>query len=143
MTIFGAILFASVILTSCGGEKKESTDSKVESTEESNSVKTNPEPTVPSPEISDKSPESPDETDSSSMDCDQFITDYEKFVDSYIAIIKKMKANPSDPSILTEYTEMASESATMQDNAKNCKDPKYVSKLAKLTSKMTSAASGM
>ena len=140
MTIFGAILFASVILTSCGGEKKESTDSKVESTEESNSMKTNPEPPVPSTESSD---ESTDETVSSSSDCDQFITDYEKFVDSYIAIIKKMKANPSDPSILTEYTEMASESATMQDNAKNCKDPKYVSKLAKLTSKMTSAASGM
>jgi hypothetical protein len=33
--IFGAIVFISTIITSCGGDKKESNDSKVESTEES------------------------------------------------------------------------------------------------------------
>jgi hypothetical protein len=38
---------------------------------------------------------------------------------------------------------MVSKASTMQDDAENCTDAKYASKLAKLASKMASAASGM
>ena len=79
----------------------------------------------------------------SNNDCDQFIKDYEEFVDSYIVIIKKMKANPTDMTILSEYTEMAKNAATMQTNAGNCADSKYTDKLTKLGTKMAKAAAGM
>jgi hypothetical protein len=74
-----------------------------------------------------------------SGDCDQFIKDYEEFVNSYIAVIKKMKANPSDMSIMTEYTEMASNAATMQSDAADCTDAKYLTKLSQLAAKMAKA----
>ncbi len=75
-----------------------------------------------------------------SGDCDQFIEDYEEFVDDYIAIIKKMKADPSDMSILAEYTEMASNAATMQSDAADCTDAKYITKLSQLATKLAKAA---
>ena len=76
---------------------------------------------------------------SSSVDCDKFITDYEAFVRSYIKILKKYKANPSDASILTEYTEAAQKASEMQTNANNCTDPKYASRLLRLSTKLAEA----
>ena len=70
------------------------------------------------------------------VDCDQFIKDYESFINSYIKLFKKYKANPTDPSILTEYTEAAQKAAEMQTNASNCTDPKYATKLLKLSNKL-------
>ncbi|PCH66516.1 MAG: hypothetical protein COC01_07810 [Bacteroidetes bacterium] len=97
MTIFGAIIFTSLILTSCG-----STDP-----------------------------------------CDKFIKDYEEFVYSYIDIIKKMKANPSDMTIMSEYTEMLTKAAKMQTESADCTDPKYADKLLKLSTKIAKAAAAM
>jgi len=84
--------------------------------------------------------ENTESSSSSSVDCEQFITDYEDFVDSYIAVLKKYKANPTDESILTEYTEMASEAVTMQTDASSCTDPQYAAKLMKLNNKIAKAA---
>ena len=92
-------------------------------------------------ESSDNS--SDESASSSSTDCDQFIADYEEFTSSYIAILKKYNANPTDMSILTEYTEMASKAATMQTGASDCTDAKYIAKLMKLNAKIASAISGM
>ena len=75
----------------------------------------------------------------SSQDCDKFIKDYEAFVNSYIKLLKKYKANPTDASILTEYTEAAQEAIEMQTNATDCNDAKYVSKLLELANKMAQA----
>jgi hypothetical protein len=77
---------------------------------------------------------------SSSVDCDQFIKDYSDFVDSYIKLLKKYKANPTDASILTEYTEAAQKAADMQTNASSCTDPKYATKLMELANKIAKAA---
>ena len=135
MTIFGAILFASFILTSCGSssskEPAETTEEPAETTEEP--AATTEEPVATTEENSTES----------SGDCDQFIKDYEEYVNSYIDIIKKMKANPSDMTIMSEYTEMAAKAATMQTNAGNCADSKYTDKLTKLGTKMAKAAAGM
>lgn len=111
----------------------------------SSTIKEKEEPTVSSTESSDNSSASSDESTSasSSSDCDQFITDYEEFVSSYIAILKKYKANPTDMSILTEYSEMASKAATMQTDASNCTDAKYAAKLMKLNTKIANAVAGM
>ena len=135
MTIFGAILFASFILTSCGSssskEPAETTEEPAETTEEP--AATTEEPVATTEENSTES----------SGDCDQFIKDYEEYVNSYIDIIKKMKANPSDMTIMSEYTEMAAKAATMQTNAGDCTDAKYTAKLANLATKMANAAAGM
>ena len=140
MTIFGAILFASAILSSCGGSDKntiDDLDDAIENYSDSNIDDTYNESSE-SEDISNDEIES-----SSSSDCDQFIKDYEEFVNSYIVIIKKMKANPSDMSIMSEYTEMASNASTMQSDAADCNDIKYAAKLSQLATKMANAAAGM
>jgi len=77
---------------------------------------------------------------SSSVDCDKFIKDYESFVNNYITILKKYKKNPSDASILSEYTEMMQKAVEMQSNASNCSDAKYATKLMELANKMATVA---
>jgi len=76
----------------------------------------------------------------SSTDCDQFIKEYTAFVDSYIMLMKKYKANPTDPSILIEYSDAAQNAVDMQSNASNCTDPKYASKLMELANKIAKSA---
>lgn len=118
---------------------------KVKKFSVSSTIKEKEAGTVSASESSDNSYVSSDESvsASSSTDCDQFITDYEEFIRSYIAILKKYKANPTDASILTEYTEMASKAASMQTDASNCTDAKYAAKLTKLNTKIANAAAGM
>lgn len=145
MTIFGVIIFATTILTSCGGNDKK-TSEDVEDVEDVienySNYESNDENT--SNQSIESGDNSNDEIESStSKDCDQFIKDYEEFVNGYIVIIKKMKANPTDMSIMTEYAEMASNAATMQSDAADCTDAKYVTKLSQLATKMAYAAAGM
>lgn len=47
---------------------------------------------------------SDEETDSAEWK--EFLKDYEKWVDEYIVVVKKYKDNPTDFSILSDYTEM-------------------------------------
>ena len=76
----------------------------------------------------------------SSVDCDKFIKEYSAFVGSYIRLLKKYKANPTDASILREYTEAAQKAAEMQTDASSCTDPEYTTKLMELNSKLAKAA---
>jgi hypothetical protein len=89
---------------------------------------------------SSSSSEVTESSSSSSVDCDQFIKDYSDFVDSYVKLLKKYKANPTDASILSEYTEAAQKAAEMQTDASSCTDPKYASKLMELANKIAKAA---
>lgn len=76
---------------------------------------------------------------SSDVDCDKFIKDYSAFVDSYIKLLKKYKANPTDASILSEYTDAVEKATEMETNAGECDDPKYASKLMELSNKIAKA----
>jgi hypothetical protein len=141
--ILTGVLFASFILTSCG-EKSEaaevpSNESAAGTSESAGgaSTTTDTPDEVPATEVPEGA-----ET-SSDFDCDQFITEYESFVTDYIAIIKKQKANPSDMSVMTDYTKMMNDASSMSSKASKCTDPKYVSKLAALAQKINKAASGM
>ena len=90
--------------------------------------------------------ETPEETTSTdvksegAIDCDKFIKDYEVFVDSYIKILKKYKNNPTDASVMTEYTDIIQKATAMQTNAATCTDAKYTTKLMELATKMSKAA---
>lgn len=74
-------------------------------------------------------------------DCEQFYYDYEAFTDEYIDFIKKYKANPTDPDIISEYTDMAIKAAEMQDDMAICTDPSYAPKFMKLSAKIANAIS--
>lgn len=74
-------------------------------------------------------------------DCEQFCIDYEAFADEYVALLKKYKANPSDASIITEYSEMTSKAAEMQESSKVCAaDAKTAARINKAVSKIARAA---
>lgn len=59
----------------------------------------------------------PDNTASLNEEWRQFLKDYEKWVDDYIAIVKKYKDNPTDMSILSDYTEMVADLAEWSSRA--------------------------
>lgn len=67
----------------------------------------------------DNTTSSETEKDSSGDDAEwkQFLKDYEAWVDDYITIVKKYKDNPTDMSILSDYTEMVSEMADWTERA--------------------------
>jgi hypothetical protein len=108
----------------------------------SSTMKEQEKPSVSSTESSDNSTASDDNT-TSSTDCDQFLIDYEAFADSYIKLLKKYKKDPSDASILTEYTEAAQKAIEMQNNVANCTDVKYATKLTKIATKIANAAADL
>lgn len=65
----------------------------------------------------DKTKESTEVLDN--IDWRQFLTDYEVWVDDYIALINKYKENPTDVSLLSDYTEMLGEMAEWAEDAEN------------------------
>ncbi len=77
----------------------------------------------------------------------KFIKDYETWVDEYIELTKKMKNNPTDTSILTEYTDMASKalewterSEEIQKSITNQQEAiEYANELLRIADKMLEA----
>ena len=76
-------------------------------------------------------------------DCDTWLKNYEKFVDKYIVVLKKYKANPSDASIMTEYSELAAEAAIWAGKTPDCSDAKYVQKMTEIAAKLSKAMTSM
>lgn len=111
--VFGLIVSASLILTSCGGSSSESETSENQEVAE----------------------------DESNGDCDQFLEDYEDFADSYIDVLEKMQEDPTDASALSEYTSSMSKLSEIQASAQDCSgDPEFASKMAEITMKISNAA---
>lgn len=87
---------------------------------------------------------SDDESSSSSDDCDEFLNEYEQFMKEYIVIIKKMKSNPTDMSIMSDYSDMMSEAEEWADKTSDCEgDAKFAAKFAAIQMKIANAASGL
>lgn len=88
------------------------------------------------------------ENSSNEAEWKQFLKDYEDWVDNYIEITKKYEANPSDLSILTDYTEMVSELAEWSEKADEIelelKDSdaalEYSNELMRIANKLAEAA---
>ena len=81
---------------------------------------------------------------STSNNYDEFLKGDEKFMDKYIAIIKKMKNNPNDMSVMTDYTSMMTEATEWAEKTADCAaDAKFASKFAAIQMKIANAASGM
>lgn len=77
-------------------------------------------------------------------DCDTFLKNYDKFVDKYISVLKKYKENPTDMTIITEYSELAAEAAKWSgETPPECSEPEHVKKLAEIAAKLAKAAATM
>ena len=76
--------------------------------------------------------------------CDKFLKDYEKFMKDYIAILRKYKANPSDMSIMSDYTKMVSEASKWANYDKDCtNNPEFIGKFTEIQMKIANAAAGL
>lgn len=72
--------------------------------------------------------------------CAAFIEEYETFIDEYINIFKKVKDNPGDMSIVSDYEALMKKADSMQDKAssmqRKCSDEKLLKKLEELNKKI-------
>ncbi len=84
-------------LVACNGNDKLDSSSEV--------IETNSE-SFESEENVDINQTNSEEESGDSAEWKEFLKDYEKWVDDYIAIVKRQKENPTDITILTEYTKM-------------------------------------
>jgi hypothetical protein len=91
------------------------------------------------------SPESESITGSSSSNnCDEFLEQYKKFVNDYIYILKKYKNDPTDVTVLSEYTTMASEVSEWNAKISDCTaDENFANKFSEIQMKIANAASGL
>ena len=72
--------------------------------------------------------------------CDKFLIDYEDFMKDYIAVLKKYKTNPTDPSILSDYTKMVQQAAEWEYDENCANDPKFIGKYTEIQMKIANAA---
>ena len=76
------------------------------------------------------------------------IKEYEEWVDKYIAVVKKYNANPTDLSILSEYTSLVTELADWTERADDVSDSiediedaaEYSAELMRIAAKLADAA---
>lgn len=87
--------------------------------------------------------------DANAPQWEQFLSDYEAWVDKYVELTKKVSDNPSDLSILSDYTEMAEEALEWQtkadelsaelEDASPAELAEYSAALAKIATKLANA----
>lgn len=78
----------------------------------------------------------------------QFIKEYEAWVDNYIAIVQKYQKNPTDASIMSDYTKMIAEAKDWTERAEKIKDElkdanamaDFSAELLRISSKIANAA---
>lgn len=77
---------------------------------------------------------------SSGGNCDEFLEGYEEFMDDYIVVLKKYKDNPTDTSILSDYTSLMTEAQSWATKTKDCAtDPAYAAKFVAIQMKIANA----
>lgn len=146
--LFPILLAFCCTLTNCGTKDEAATDTTT--------TLANPEPetndtteTAGTPAAATETPTETKELETAATstnpaggDCDKFLTDYEEFVDSYAAVAAKYAKNPSDLTIMKEYSEMATKSQEMQGNKPDaCEaDAAFMKRYTRIAAKMTKAA---
>ena len=92
--------------------------------------------------------ESSDDTSAlEDADWKDFLKEYEEWVDKYIAVVKKYKANPTDLSILSEYSSLMGELTDWTERADDISDSivdvedaaEYSAELVRIAAKLADA----
>jgi len=132
--------FFSFGMISCGGGSEEATSDET-TTEETTDEGTSDEAT----ESEATEEEASSDESTSGTDCNKWLDDYEAYMDDYVALVKKYQANPTDMTIMQEYTSMAQKAQSMASSTpEDCAgDAAFAARLAKISAKMSAAAAGM
>lgn len=102
LVLIGTI--SALVLSSCSGSNEnDSTDDSSNDSTEMNTM--DEEDAEPDTEEVDNS-----EMDVVSGEWDEVLDDYEDYVDTYVVILKKLNADPTDMSVMTEYQELMEKS---------------------------------
>lgn len=132
-----AVLTLVLSLAACGNETKDGAKNNTDTA---------------SVETSKDTEKSVDSAEEESLDTEwkQFLQDYEEWVDKYIEITKEYKDNPSDLSVLSDYTDMmteltewASKTEKMEkelENASSAELAEYSAELARIAAKLAKVA---
>lgn len=77
-------------------------------------------------------------------DCEEFLKGYEKFMISYIDIIKKMKDNPADQSVISSYATLVNEATIWAQKSTKCaSDARFTARFTEIQMKIANAATGL
>ncbi len=115
-------------LTACGNnsdvpeEKVDATEDVLsvesdENAQEETQVNAESENEVEDSSAQESKPAEESKVTNSNTEWRQFLKDYEKWVDNYIAFMKRYNANPSDLSLLSEYSKMLTDMAEWTEKA--------------------------
>jgi hypothetical protein len=78
----------------------------------------------------------------SSDDCELFLKGYEEFMLKYVDLIKRYKASPNNPSLLSDYTNIMVESQKWAGKTSSCSsDQKFVVRYTEIQMKIANALS--
>ena len=127
-------------LASCGGSDENTQDALDKLEEMSEGLDKMDENEDEEDEEEDMDEE--DESDASA-EWDEVLNDYEEYVDDYVAIIKKQKADPTDMSIMTEYTELmqkGTEWSTKMSEISSEFGPEQLTRMQEIQAKLSKAA---
>lgn len=147
--ILPLFIAVGLALSGCGNANEETkTETTTETAAETEAAATDAasetSSTEESPAVAEETkPEAADATSSSAnADCEKFLTDYEQFVDSYAVVAAKFAKSPTDMSIMSEYTEMATKAQEMQGNKPDaCEaDAAFMKRYLRIAAKMSKAA---
>lgn len=138
----GAFLIASTLLISCNGSNSQEQELKDYENNTMERIEKYQKMGDKDNDVSNSSDDKETVSKSgSTSNCEQFCTDYEEFANEYVLFMKKYKANPSDMTILSEYSEMTQKALEMQESSKDCAaDPVVAARVTKALSKIAKAA---
>jgi len=140
INLFATLCFVAILLASCGGEEKDANpmdawedamsdfeDAMEESMDDLEDVTEDyadyDESDDVSDDVSDDAEEVTDDAESSdSNEWDAVIDEYDSWADDYIAVLKKVKADPTDATAATEMASMGLKAAEWTQKLGNAGD---------------------
>lgn len=139
-----AILLAVMMLfslTACGAEGNDGKTAQIENSSISDNTNTS----------SELETENKSDISTGDYTWKDYLVDYEKWVDDYIVVLKKHHENPSDLSILSDYSKMVQETAEWAERSEKIQSDiedtsemlEFSSELLKIASKITEATNEM
>ena len=116
--VFLMMTAAAMVLTmtACGGSGNEAPEPSAAPTASPVATATPAQTEAPSESVTSEEQEAASGA-ADNMDGRQFLADYEAWANSYIEMIEKYKEDPSNATILSEYTKMMQQAAEWAENA--------------------------
>jgi len=122
------VIFASFLLTSCGGDKDKKDGDKDKKETASN-------------DSDSDDAEEMDNDDAKTGNCEEVLDKYEEFATNFEILQKKSKANPNDLSMLEESGKMFKDLGEWQVKLGDCmQNPAYTDRYTKISERINKAA---